>query len=127
MKLFKDFIIHQCYCSRDICDEWNMNLDCEFIITNPETFTLFGKTFVIDRIYIEPLYCGMNDSFTTIEDICCLKFGTGDRERFDLVTVPNEFILEIADIFKELESNKDKRLNECIISDCFYNYVGENK
>lgn len=126
MNLFKDYIIHECKCIRGYCDEWDTTLDCEFIIANPESFTLYGKTFNIDRIYIEPLYCGLNQSYTTIGDICCLKFGTADRERFELVSIPNEFVLEIADIFKELEIKKDKRLNDCIISDSFYDYVGED-
>ena len=124
MKLFKDYKINECNCSRNCCDEFEFSIDCEFYLAKPEKFTLFGKDYTIDRICIEPTFCGLNTG-TEIVDCCCVKFETDNNLKFDCIEIPKEFIKEMAVIFKKLEQKKDKRLNDCIISDDFYNYLWE--
>ena len=68
MKLIKDYKINNCTCCRDYCDEWDTHLDAEFYLANPETFTLFGRTFVVDRILFEESFYGMNSSYTEIPE-----------------------------------------------------------
>ena len=123
-ELIKDYKINECYCGRDCCDEWSTTLDCEFYLKTPERFTLFGKEYVIDRILIEPHFLGLNGSYTEIEDLCCFKFAGSDI-KFEAIEIPREFLKEIADIFKQLEDAKDKRLNDCFISDDIYGYLEE--
>lgn len=123
MKLIKDYKINECNCSRGCCDEFEFGIDCEFYLAKPEKFTLFGKDFTIDRILVESTFHGLNNSYTEIEDCCCLKFATENYTKFECVEIPKVFIKEIADIFKKLEQKKDKRLNGCIISDYFYDYL----
>lgn len=122
MKLFKDFKIIECKCFRDYCDEWETNLEAEFYLANPETFTLLGKTFVVDRIVIENSFCGMNSSYTEFENFV-FKPATAEKESFEHIKIPKEYLQEIAEIFETLESTKDKRLNGLVISDDIYFFL----
>lgn len=64
----------------------------------------------------------MNSSYTEIEGMV-FKLATADRERFEYVEVPEEYLREIARTFETLEKAKDKRLNDCILSDDIYEYL----
>lgn len=126
-KYIEDYKIKTCICSRDICDEWNLELEAYFKLVEPQVVALYEQIHKITDVVLQSNYYGMDYAATTIPDLALVKFVTDKGRYIDCFEIPDNILKEIADIFKNLEDKNAKELNGCIISDEIYNFINHEE
>lgn len=86
-----DVVVNQLKSWQDLTGEWYATIDVDFLLAEPETFTVFGASYSIDRIKLSDSYFGSFDM--EVE----LHYAAGQRTPFTGLPVNNHLIQQIID------------------------------
>jgi len=122
-----DIQVHRLTTKRDSTDEYVTEGLVEFPLKNPESFSLFGTTFTVDRIR-------MDVGSWAAHAPCCLSSGEvgltysgPNEERFDFIPISPNLVWRIYRAMAKASKLKDSKLFDYDFHDDFTELLQESK